>query len=97
MRAPPRSRSKTSQRRSEGHAGSPGKALQAASAVVADDEALPKSKYSMKVKFSAVRFAMTSAVNCVASNEKYAAPEADESGGSWTAPGASVVTSAATR
>lgn len=99
MSAPPRSRSSTLQTRCGGHAASPGKALQAAEeprfAVVEDDDALAKSKYSMPVRFSAVRFAMTSGVNCVDSNEKYETPESDESGDTWAAPGATVVSLAA--
>jgi hypothetical protein len=59
------------------------------------DDALPKLKYSMPVKFNAVRFAMTSGVNCVDSNEKYATPESAESGDTSTAPGATVVALAA--
>lgn len=71
MKALPRSRSRRNQSISDGHAASPGKALQLdESRFAMGDDALPKSKYSIPVKFNEVKFAMTSGVNCLDSNEK---------------------------
>lgn len=72
MRAPPSSRSNTVHIRSDGHALSPGKTLQAADARLATaSSVLPKSNMSTPVRFSAVRLVNTSGVSWTASSGKY--------------------------